>query len=79
MDAVNELMGPDFVERAYALIAAFGKDLIVSDLNIGILYIVAITTFTIISLLMAGWGSNNKYALLGGMRSARNCDAPEEP
>ena len=30
MDAVNELMGPDFVERAYALIAAFGKDLIVA-------------------------------------------------
>ena len=30
MDAVNELMGPDFAERAYALIAAFGKDLIVA-------------------------------------------------
>ncbi len=57
----------------------FGEGLIVADLNIGILYIMAITTFTIISLLMAGWGSNNKYALLGGIRSAAQLISYEIP
>ncbi|MEA3296394.1 MAG: NADH-quinone oxidoreductase subunit NuoH [candidate division Zixibacteria bacterium] len=57
----------------------FGKGLIVADLNIGILYIMAVTTFTVISLLMAGWGSHNKYALLGGMRSAAQAISYEVP
>jgi NADH-quinone oxidoreductase subunit H len=63
---------------AYAVIP-FGKGLIAADLNIGILYILAITSFTVISLLMAGWGSNNKYALLGGMRSAAQIVSYEVP
>jgi NADH-quinone oxidoreductase subunit H len=63
---------------AYAVIP-FGKGMIAADLNIGILYILAISSFTVLSLLMAGWGSFNKYALLGGMRSAAQIISYEVP
>ncbi|MDH4223707.1 MAG: NADH-quinone oxidoreductase subunit NuoH, partial [candidate division Zixibacteria bacterium] len=57
----------------------FGNGLIVKDLNIGILYILSITTFTIIGLLTAGWSSNNKYSILGGFRSAAQIISYEVP
>ncbi len=66
---------------SFAAFAAmpWGKGLWPTDLNIGILYIFAVTTFVVISLLMAGWSSNNKYALLGGMRSAAQIISYEVP
>ena len=50
----------------------FGRDipLVIADVNIGILYVFALTSVGIYGLVLAGWASNNKFALLGGLRSS---------
>jgi NADH-quinone oxidoreductase subunit H len=45
-------------------------DMVVADLPIGILYILALSSLGVYGLFLAGWASNNKYALLGGVRSS---------
>lgn len=60
-------------------VVPFGENMIAVDLNIGIFYFVAIASTTVMAFIMAGWGSNNKYSLLGGMRTVAQMISYEIP
>ncbi|MEI8087696.1 MAG: complex I subunit 1 family protein, partial [Paludibacter sp.] len=47
----------------------FGKALHAIDFNIGVFYVTAVSSLGIIGVLLAGWSSNNKYSMIGAMRS----------
>lgn len=53
--------------------------LVVADLDVGIFYVLAVSSLSVIGVLMAGWGSGNKYALMGGLRAAGQLIAYELP
>ena len=61
------------------VVIPFDSYLQVKDINVGILVILAFSSFTILSILLAGWGSNNKYALIGAIRSVAQNVAYEIP
>jgi len=61
------------------LVLPYTQGLLAIDLNIGVIFLVAITSFTTLSILLGGWASRNKYSLVGGLRSAAQMISYEIP
>lgn len=61
------------------VVLPFSDRWVVQDLNIGILFVAAMTSMVIPSFLMAGWGSNNKWSVFGALRSAAQLVSYEVP
>nr|QXT44755.1 NADH-plastoquinone oxidoreductase subunit 1 [Nitellopsis obtusa] len=61
------------------LVVPFGKSIILSDIRLGIFFWIVISSITPLGLLIAGYASNNKYSLLGGLRAAAQSISYEIP
>ncbi len=73
---------PYFVFAGYGLIFValpFGESAVATDMNVGVFYILAVTALVVVGILLAGWSSNSKWALFGGMRAAAQVISYEIP
>ena len=81
-DKLFHLMAPFMIFAATLAafcVLPFGRNLIFSDLNAGVLYLIAISSFVVVGMILAGWASNNKWSLLGAMRAAAQIVSFEIP
>jgi len=84
---IAPVLGFTFILTAFAVIPwadsfiVGGREISmqVADLNCGILYILAITSLNVYGIVLAGWSSNNKFALMGGLRSTAQMISYEVP
>lgn len=64
---------------AVFVVVPFGPDLVGANLDLGAFYLLAISSLSVLGVLMAGWSSANKYSLMGGLRAAAQLIAYELP
>ena len=64
---------------AMFVVIPFGPDMVARDLDLGIFYLLAVSSLSTLGVLMAGWSSANKYSLIGGLRAAAQLIAYELP
>jgi len=57
----------------------FGPDAVFADFSVGVFYVLAVSSISVLGILMAGWASANKYSLIGGLRAAGQLIAYELP
>src|SRR4029079_16940828 len=61
------------------LVIPAGPDIVVKNLDVGVFYALAVSSLSVIGVLMAGWASANKFALIGALRAAAQLIAYELP
>jgi NADH-quinone oxidoreductase subunit H len=81
-DKVAYVLAPVVAVATSLLLLAvmpFAPGMIGADINVGLLYVVAVSSVSVVAILLAGWGSNNKYAMLGAFRAVAQLISYEVP
>ena len=81
-DPVVHFLAPVLIVMPALLVFAvlpFGRGMTAVDLNVGLLFFIAVSSTTTLAIFMASWGSRNKFSLLGGMRSVAQMVSYEVP